>query len=479
MEGWTALAAMAITGTSTALAQDQAADQAEASVLEEVIVTGTRQLMQDQISITRDSNVVAVGLSATDIGNLPALSIGEALETLTGVSSHRENGGATEVSIRGMGPYLSKTLINGREASNGSSDRSVNFSMFPSELMNKLVVYKSQDAQMVEGGVSGLISLSTLKPLDYGKRRFQFDVKGNYNPDQQNIKNAQSSDIGWRGTLSYVDAFEFRNGGEFGISLGYQRSDTNQPEQEIRGSSPTGSSIWACLNEPSITNTGFFRDSSGDCEDTNDGSGSNQGYNTDIDPDTGQAVDDGKAFAFAPSSRGYRQNDTKDERDALFAAFQWRPNDRWDVNLDMEWSNRVQTELRNDLNFANQDVLFEFLDILMGYVRKGARIIRLDAIAYLWKEIGTDCIHRPQTHAMVKLFRAVLDCVAPEAVIVTETPVWNNFAYHFGQHVFDGLVQGLSVSAALRNARLRHLREWNNPLGLVYTLYGNPAARIE
>ena len=216
----TALAAMAITGTSTALAQDQAADQSEASVLEEVIVTGTRQLMQDQISITRDSNVVAVGLSATDIGNLPALSIGEALETLTGVSSHRENGGATEVSIRGMGPYLSKTLINGREASNGSSDRSVNFSMFPSELMNKLVVYKSQDAQMVEGGVSGLISLSTLKPLDYGKRRFQFDVKGNYNPDQQNIKNAQSSDIGWRGTLSYVDAFEFRNGGEFGISLG-------------------------------------------------------------------------------------------------------------------------------------------------------------------------------------------------------------------------------------------------------------------
>ena len=93
--------------------------------------------MQDQISITRDSNVVAVGLSATDIGNLPALSIGEALETLTGVSSHRENGGATEVSIRGMGPYLSKTLINGREASNGSSDRSVNFSMFPSELMRR------------------------------------------------------------------------------------------------------------------------------------------------------------------------------------------------------------------------------------------------------------------------------------------------------------------------------------------------------
>ena len=351
-----ALATMSLAGASPLLAQDQTADdtdEAEAGILEEVVVTGTRQLIQDQISITRDSTVVAVGLSATDIGNLPALSIGEALETLTGVSSHRENGGATEVSIRGMGPYLSKTLVNGREATNGSSDRSVNFSMFPSELMNKIVVYKSQDAQMVEGGVSGLISLSTLQPLDYGKRRFQFDIKANYNPDQQNIDNAMSSDIGWRGTASYVDAFELSNGGEFGLSIGFQKSDISQPEQEVRGSSPTGSSIYACINEPSVTNEGFFRSSSGDCEDQIDGS-NNQGYNTEINPETGRAYSDGLDFAFAPSSRSYRQNDTQDERDALFAAFQWRPNDDWEVNLDMQWSNRVQSELRNDLNFANQ-----------------------------------------------------------------------------------------------------------------------------
>jgi len=76
-------------------------------------------------------------------------------------------------------------------------------------------------------------------------------------------------------------------------------------------------------------------------------------------------------------------------------------------------------------------------------------------------------------------FVGALTRAGARAVIVTETPVWNNFAYHFGQHVFDGLVQGFSVSAALRNARLRHLREWNNPLGLIYTLYGNPAARID
>jgi sucrose phosphorylase len=76
-----------------------------------------------------------------------------------------------------------------------------------------------------------------------------------------------------------------------------------------------------------------------------------------------------------------------------------------------------------DLNYRSLDVLEKMLGALLLYVEKGARLIRMDAIAYLWKEIGTPCIHRPQTHAMVKLFRAVLDVVAPEAVIITETNV--------------------------------------------------------
>lgn len=349
-----ALAAMSLAGTSSVMAQDQSSADAEVEgVLEEVVVTGTRQLIQDQITIKRDAVVVADGLSAADIGDLPALSIGEALESLTGVSSHRENGGATEVSIRGMGPYLSNTTFNGREATNGSGDRSVNFSQFPSELMSKLVVYKTQDATMIEGGVSGLIALETLKPLDYGKRRFQFDIKGNYNPDQQDVHDSISGDLGYRATLSYVDVFEFANGGELGVSVGYQRSDISQPEQEVRGSSPTGTSLWACINEPGETNEGFFRSSSGDCEDQVDGS-NNQGYNTQINPETGKAYSDGMAYGWAPSSRGYRQNDTSDERDALFGVIQWRPNDDWEIGLDVEISDRVQSETRNDLNFANQ-----------------------------------------------------------------------------------------------------------------------------
>jgi glucosylglycerate phosphorylase len=76
-----------------------------------------------------------------------------------------------------------------------------------------------------------------------------------------------------------------------------------------------------------------------------------------------------------------------------------------------------------DLNVSNPDVLFELIDVLLFYVGKGARLIRLDAIAYLWKKIGTSCIHLPQTHRAIQLMRAVLDEVAPETLLITETNV--------------------------------------------------------
>ena len=84
-----------------------------------------------------------------------------------------------------------------------------------------------------------------------------------------------------------------------------------------------------------------------------------------------------------------------------------------------------------DLNFANPDVLLEIFDILLMYAQRGAQFIRLDAIAYLWKEIGTTCIHLPQTHAVIQLLRAVFDEVAPHVRLITETnvPHQDNISY--------------------------------------------------
>ena len=76
-----------------------------------------------------------------------------------------------------------------------------------------------------------------------------------------------------------------------------------------------------------------------------------------------------------------------------------------------------------DLNYKSIDVLEKMVEALLFYVEEGAHLIRLDAIAYLWKEIGTPCIHLSQTHDVVKLFRKILDIVAPDVILITETNV--------------------------------------------------------
>jgi sucrose phosphorylase len=84
-----------------------------------------------------------------------------------------------------------------------------------------------------------------------------------------------------------------------------------------------------------------------------------------------------------------------------------------------------------DFNFKSLDVLEKMIEVLLLYAQKGATILRLDAIAYLWKEIGTTCIHLSETHDMVKLFRSILDLVAPDVIIITETnvPHQENISY--------------------------------------------------
>ncbi len=106
-----------------------------------------------------------------------------------------------------------------------------------------------------------------------------------------------------------------------------------------------------------------------------------------------------------------------------------------------------------DLNFANPDVLFEMLDILLGYIARGARIIRLDAVAFLWKRVGTSCLHLPETHEVVKLLREVTGLVAPEVVLITETnvPHAENVSY-FGDGDEAHMVYQFSLPPLLLHA---------------------------
>ncbi len=76
-----------------------------------------------------------------------------------------------------------------------------------------------------------------------------------------------------------------------------------------------------------------------------------------------------------------------------------------------------------DLNLANPAVLMELLDVLLFYASRGASMIRLDAIPYMWKASGTSCVHRPQTHAFIRIARLVMDIAAPHVGLLSETNV--------------------------------------------------------
>lgn len=295
-----------------------------------IVVSGIRATIQDSIATKRESTEIVDALSAEEIGDLPALSIGEALETLTGAASHREQGGATEISIRGLGPYLGSTVVNGRAASNGSGDRSVNFSQFPSELFNKIAIYKTQSASLIEGGVAGQIQLSTVRPIDYGKRQISAELKGNYNPQNFDIaKDQRYQDLGYRATISYIDQFRLGDG-EIGISLGYSRNTATNPEQEARVSD----TVNYCRNDPTSTTAGVGDDNN--CE-----TGS-------VRPSVAGTED----FVVGRNSYTYRQNITDDTRDSFFGAVQLKPNSDVDINMDFQYSNRVFRERRNDLVFS-------------------------------------------------------------------------------------------------------------------------------
>lgn len=300
-----------------AMAQDAAAPAAQDEE-DAIVVTGIRETIQNSINTKREETAIVDALSADDIGDLPALSVGQAIQTITGATTHREKGDASEIALRGLGPFLSNATFNGRDATNGSGDRSVNFNQFPSELVNNIKIYKTQQADLVEGGVAGTIEIGTLRPLDFGKRRIQGEVKAQYNPYGDRI--VGSGGIGWRGTLSYVDQFA---NDTIGIAIGVQRNDTNNPEETY-----AASTTWtACQADIVVANN--------NCNEY-----------------TRDEYEEDHPFYLVPNAYTFRQISEVDKRDAIFGAIQWRPSDQFNINLDVQYSDRTFVESRRDLNLS-------------------------------------------------------------------------------------------------------------------------------
>jgi glycosidase len=123
-----------------------------------------------------------------------------------------------------------------------------------------------------------------------------------------------------------------------------------------------------------------------------------------------------------------------------------------------------------DFDFRHTETLMRLIDVMLFYIEQGAQLIRLDAVAFLWKISGTSCIHLAETHAVVQLLRAILDQAAPHAILITETnvPHSENISYWGNGHNEAHLVYNFALPPLLFYTMLAadstYLREWVNTL---------------
>ncbi|MBJ7313702.1 TonB-dependent receptor [Rugamonas sp. CCM 8940] len=204
----------------------QTAPAAEAAPMARVTVAGIRRGIEDAISVKKDATSIVEAISAEDIGKLPDVSIAESIARLPGLAAQRVAGRAQVISVRGLSPDFSTTLLNGREQVSTGDNRSVEFDQYPSELMSGVTVYKTPDAGLIGQGLSGTIDMQTVRPLSFAGRTMSFNVRGEKNT-LGSIANAKST--GNRFSASYIDQFANRT---IGIALGFAHLESPVLDQE-------------------------------------------------------------------------------------------------------------------------------------------------------------------------------------------------------------------------------------------------------
>lgn len=190
---------------------DTAQAEAPADAPEEVTVVGIRKSLRDAIDQKRSSSGVAEFISAKEIGVLPDVTIAESLARLPGVTTSRDRGNDSQASIRGIGPRMVLGTVNGREVATSEPDRNVRWEIYPSEVVAGAAVYKSSEARLLSGGISGTVDLQTIRPLSYSGPEFVVRAGGVYYDGGKAFPGYDG--LGWRASGSWVkkvnDQFAF------------------------------------------------------------------------------------------------------------------------------------------------------------------------------------------------------------------------------------------------------------------------------
>ncbi|MCL1560013.1 TonB-dependent receptor [Xanthomonas nasturtii] len=302
-------AAQSATPAHASDTQQSASDQSAGAVtdLDKVQVTGLRRAIEGAISVKRDSTSIVEAISAEDIGRLPDVSIAESLARLPGLAAQRVAGRAQVISVRGLSPDFSTTLLNGREVVSTGDNRSVEFDQYPSELVSGVTVYKTPDAGLVGQGLSGTVDMQTARPLSYNERVIA--IGGRYQRNSLG-KAANVDPYGNRFNISYIDQFADRT---IGLTIGYAHTDMPLQENQV-GLYEPWQQVNAQRRRPGVADGVYFSD----------------------------------------GIKALRRTGNQ-KRDGLMATLQYRPSNAWTSTFDAFHTEAEQIDTANqfELNLSN------------------------------------------------------------------------------------------------------------------------------
>ncbi|MCC8472030.1 TonB-dependent receptor [Xanthomonas phaseoli] len=303
------VAAQTATPAQASDAQQGVSEQTAGAVtdLDKVQVTDLRRAIEGAISVKRDSTSIVEAISAEDIGRLPDVSIAESLARLPGLAAQRVAGRAQVISVRGLSPDFSTTLLNGREVVSTGDNRSVEFDQYPSELVSGVTVYKTPDAGLVGQGLSGTVDMQTARPLSYNERVIA--IGGRYQRNSLG-KAANVDPYGNRFNVSYIDQFADRT---IGLTIGYAHTDMPIQENQV-GLYEPWQQVNAQRQRPGVADGVYFSD----------------------------------------GIKALRRTGNQ-KRDGVMATLQYRPSNAWTSTLDAFHTEAEQIDTANqfELNLSN------------------------------------------------------------------------------------------------------------------------------
>ncbi len=351
-----ALLAMLATSVYSAEVEAAKADKTVSTIevknskgeVEVIEVRGMRGTMTRSLNEKKNNSAIVDAIAAADFGDLPGLSLSDVIENISGASGHRLKGSQNEISIRGLGSYWGYSTFNGRTITNAGPGRAVNFKKFPSSLVDKVVIYKSQQANLVEGGTSGTIDVSSLRAVDYGKSETTVELGGMYNSYYQDTS---ENPWGSKFVLSTVQNFETDNMGDIGFTFGVSHQDTSNPEENYGGNSQMGVCALRAADGSALSDGG------GDCTGGSSAQAVSAGR-VGRTPTPGEDTDlndyDQSSIFYVPNDAFWRTGSDEDKRTNVVATVQWLPNDQWNLNADVELSRLEYTEERMELGLDSR-----------------------------------------------------------------------------------------------------------------------------